>query len=71
MNGGLGFIAEVRKPLIGAVMLVLIGVLPTDDSDRLSEACNRGLQVLIPMGVHGPRVAAVDPDHGSVTMQQG
>ena len=67
-TGALGFKASARESAIGATMLELIGVLPTDDSDRLAEACNRGLQVLIRMGVQGPRVEAVDPDDGSVTM---
>ena len=66
-----GFQEGERAIVVQGVMRELLLVLPTDDSDRLTEACNRGLQVLIGMGVYGPRVAAVDPDHGSVTMQQG
>ena len=57
-----------REIIVQGLMGELLRVLPTDDGDRLSEACNRALQVLFQMGVQGPRVAAVDPDDGSVTM---
>lgn len=66
-----GFQEGERGIVVQGLMRELLLVLPTDDSDRLAEACNRGLQVLIRTGVHGLRVEAVDPDEGSVTMQQG
>ncbi|SEP10137.1 hypothetical protein SAMN02799625_04681 [Methylobacterium sp. UNC300MFChir4.1] len=67
--GALGLKPGAREAAIGATMLELMGVLPSDDSVRLAAACNRGLEVLIQMGVSGPCVEGVDPDDGSVTMQ--
>ena len=60
---------DARETAIGAVMLELIGVLPSEDSDQLAEACNRGLRVFARMGMTGPRVEAVDAGDGSVTMR--
>ena len=64
-----GFEESEREIVVRGLMRELLLVLPTDDSGHLAEACNRGLQVLVRTGVQGPRVEAVDPDDGSVTMR--
>ena len=65
-----GFEEGEREIVIQSVMRELLLVMPIHDSDDLAEACNRGLQVLIRTNVQGPRVAAVDPHDGSVTMRK-
>lgn len=57
-----------REAAVTAIMVELLRVLPTEDSDRLAEACNRGLGELMITEASGPVVEAVDPDDGSVTM---
>lgn len=57
-----------REAAVTAIMIELLRVLPTEDSDRLAEACNRGLGELMITEASGPVVEAVDPDDGSVTM---
>ena len=63
-----GFIGAGRDMALAGVMRELLDVMPTDDSNVLAAACNRFLDRLTPMGMPGPRVEAVDPDDGSVTM---
>lgn len=63
-----GFIGAGRDMAIAGVMRELLNVMPTDDSDVLAAACNRFLDRLSTMSMPGPRVEAVDPDDGSVTM---
>ena len=58
-----------RDAAVIAVMIELLRILPTEDSDRLADACNRGLGELVITGASGPVVEAVDPDDGSVTMR--
>lgn len=60
-----------REAAVTAIMIELLRVMPTEDSDRLADACNRGLSELVITGVSGPIVEAVDPDDGSVTMLRG
>ena len=57
-----------RDAAITAIMIELLRVMPTEDSDRLAEACNRGLGELVITEALGPVVEAVDPDDGSVTI---
>ena len=60
--------SAAREAAVTAIMVELLRVLPTEDSDRLAEACNRGLGELMITAASGPVVEAVDPDDGSVTM---
>lgn len=60
-----------REAAVTAIMVELLRVMPTEDSGRLADACNRGLSELVITGVSGPIVEAVDPDDGSVTMLRG
>jgi hypothetical protein len=60
-----------REAAITAIMILLLRVMPTEDSDRLAEACNRGLGELVISEALAPIVEAVDPDDGSVTMRAG
>ncbi|GJE14970.1 hypothetical protein [Methylobacterium longum] len=57
-----------RDAAMTAIMIELLRVMPTEDSDRLAEACNYGLGELVITGALGPIVEAVDPDDGSVTI---
>lgn len=58
-----------RDAAITAIMVALLRIMPTDDSNQLAAACNRGLDDVVgAMGLNGPRVEAVDPDDGAVTM---
>ncbi|GJE53203.1 hypothetical protein GOFOIKOB_6279 [Methylobacterium tardum] len=59
-----------RDAAMTAIMVELLRVMPTEDSERLAEACNRGIGELAITGMLGSRVGAVDPDDGSVTMRQ-
>ena len=68
-EGAGGFIGAGRDMAIGGLMRELLAVMPTDDSDVLTAACNRFLDRLADMYMPGPRVEAVDPDDGSVTMR--
>lgn len=43
-----------RDAAITAIMIELLRVMPTEDSDRLAEACNRGLGELMITGVLDP-----------------
>ncbi|MHB2208661.1 hypothetical protein [Methylobacterium sp. CM6257] len=70
-GGAGGFIGAGRDMALGGLMRELLGVMPTDDSDVLAAAYNRFLDRLAAMSTPGPRVEAVDPDDGSVTMRQG
>ncbi|SDO56382.1 hypothetical protein SAMN05216360_12749 [Methylobacterium phyllostachyos] len=58
-----------RDAAITAIMVALLRIMPTDDSNQLADACNRGLGELAIIGALGPLVNAVDPDDGSVTMR--
>lgn len=57
-----------REAAVSSIMIELLRVMPTEDSDRLADACNRGLRDLVITGAVSPIVTAVDPDDGSVTM---
>ncbi|MHB2204922.1 hypothetical protein [Methylobacterium sp. CM6257] len=70
-DGAGAFLAAGRDMALGGLMRELLGVMPTDDSHVLAAACNRFLDRLATMSTPGPRVEAVDPDDGSVTMRQG
>ena len=59
-----------RDAAVTAIMIELLRVMPTEDSNQLADACNRGLAKLEITGVAGPLVGAVDPDDGSVTMRE-
>ncbi|MGE8128948.1 hypothetical protein ACQKQD_18405 [Methylobacterium sp. NPDC080182] len=67
-EGAGGFIGSGRDMALAGLMRELLGVMPTDDSDVLAAACNRFLDRLATMSMPGPRVEAIDPDDGSVTM---
>lgn len=54
---------------VSSMMGELLAVMPTEDSDVLAAACNRFLDRLATMSMPGPRVEAVDPDDGAVTMR--
>ena len=58
-----------REAAVIAIMVELLRVMPTEDSNRLAEASNRGLGKLMITEASGPVVGAVDPDDGSVTMR--
>lgn len=58
-----------REAAVTAILVELLRALPTEDSDRLAGACNRGLGELMITEASGPVVEAVDPDDGSVTMR--
>lgn len=64
-----GFTGAGRDMAVAGLMRELLGVMPTDDGDVLAAACNRFLDRLAAMNMPGPRVEAVDPDDGSVTMR--
>ncbi|MHB2208274.1 hypothetical protein [Methylobacterium sp. CM6257] len=70
-DGAGAFLAGGRDMAVGGLMRELLGVMPTENSDVLAAACNRFLDRVATMSTPGPRVEAVDPDDGSVTMRQG
>jgi hypothetical protein len=68
-QGGVPFPPTMRVTLVSVLVRSLLLVLPTTSSNALAAACNRGLDDVVgAMGLGGPRVEAVDPDDGSVTM---
>ena len=59
----------MRVTVVSVLVRSLLLVMPTTSRDALAAACNRGLDDVVgAMGLGGPRVEAVDPDDGSVTM---
>lgn len=60
---------RAREAALAAIMIELLRVMPTGDSDRLADACNRGLGGLVITEASGPVIEAVDPDDGSVTIR--
>lgn len=70
---GIGGLKHVeRAAAMSELIRKLLSVMPTDDSAILAAACNIVLaDIFAAMGLTGPRVEAVDPDDGSVTMRQG
>jgi hypothetical protein len=68
--GAGAFLAGGRDMAVAGLMCELLGVMPTEDGGVLAAACNRFLDRLATMSTPGPRVEAVDPDDGSVTMRQ-
>jgi hypothetical protein len=70
-DGAGAFLAGGRDMAVAGLMRELLDVMPTEDSNTLAAACNRFLDRLATMSTPGPRVEAVDPDDGSVTMRQG
>ena len=69
-DGAGAFLAGGRDMAVAGLMCELLDVMPTDDSSVLAAACNRFLDRLATIGTPGPRVEAVDPDDGAVTMRQ-
>ncbi|MGH1572673.1 hypothetical protein ACRAWG_20880 [Methylobacterium sp. P31] len=70
-NDGAGtFLAAGRDTAVAGLMRELLGVMPTDDSDVLAAACNRVLDSPATMSMPGPRVEAVGPYEGAVTMRR-
>jgi hypothetical protein len=65
------FLAGGRDMAVAGLVRELLAVMPTEDSDVLAAACNRFLNRLATMNAPSPRIEAVDPDDGSVTMRQG
>jgi len=66
---GAPFHPTMRVTVVSVLVRSLLLVMPTTSSDALAAACNRGLDDVVgAMGLGGPRVEAVDPSDGSVTM---
>ena len=67
---GIGGLEQVEHAAaVSVLMRALLNVMPTEDSATLAAACNSILaDIFAAMGLTGPRVEAVDPDDGSVTM---
>ena len=60
----------VRDIAMGALMQALLRVLPTDDGKLLTDVCNFALDdALGGIDPSGPRIEAIDPDDGVVTMR--
>ena len=60
----------VRDIVVGKLVQALVRVLPSEDGAFLATVCNFTLvDALGGMDTGGPRVEAVDPDDGSVTMR--
>ena len=67
---GAPFHPTMRVTIVSVLVRSLLLVLPTTSSDVLSAACNRGLDdVVDAIGIGGPRVEAVDPNDGAITMR--
>ncbi|MCJ2067490.1 hypothetical protein MKK75_01495 [Methylobacterium sp. J-030] len=67
---GLPFHPTMRVTVVSVLVGNLLPVLPTRSSDVLATASNCGLDdVAGVIEIGGPRVEAVDPDDGSVTMR--
>ena len=67
-----GFDDQARETIVARLLREILFVMPTRSSNTLTAACNRALDNTAGvMGLSGPRVEAVDPDDGSVTMRQG
>ncbi|MCJ2069565.1 hypothetical protein MKK75_12320 [Methylobacterium sp. J-030] len=67
---GAPFHPTMRVTVVSVLVRSLLLVLPTRSSDVLATACNRGLDdVAGVIEIGGPRVEAVDPDDGAVTMR--
>ena len=61
-----------RETLVARLLRELLSVMPTQCSNTLTAACNHALDNTAGvMGFSGPRVEAVDPDDGSVSMRRG
>ena len=61
-----------RETLVARLLRDLLSVMPTHCSNALTAACNHALDNTDGvMGLSGPRVEAIDPDDGSVTMRHG
>ncbi|MCJ2049395.1 hypothetical protein [Methylobacterium sp. J-070] len=66
---GAEFHPTAREATVSVLVRSLLAVMPTRSSDILAGACNRGLDDVVgAIGLVSPRVEAVDPDDGSVTM---
>ena len=66
---GAEFHPTAREASVSVLVRCLLGVMPTRSSDMLAVACNRGLDDVVgAVRLLSPRVEAVDPDDGSVTM---
>jgi hypothetical protein len=67
-----GFDELARETVVARLLSEILSVMPTRSSSTLVAACNRALDNTAGvMGPSRPRVEAVDPDDGSVTMRQG
>ena len=69
---GAPFHPTMRVTVVSVLARSLLLVMPTTSSDALAAACNRALDDVVGViGLGGPRVEAVHPDDGSVTIRQG
>ena len=67
---GAEFRPTAREAIVSVLVRSLLVIMPTTSSDVLVAACNRGLDDMVgAAGLVSPRVEAVDPDDGSVTMR--
>ncbi|MGU3330317.1 hypothetical protein ACLBXB_25670 [Methylobacterium mesophilicum] len=61
-----------RETVVARLLREILFAMPTRSSRALATACNRALDNTAGvMGLSSPRVEAVNPDDGSVTMRQG
>ena len=59
-----------RETVVARLLREILFVMPTQCSNTPTAACNCALDNTVGvMGLSGPRVEAVDPDDGSVTMR--
>ena len=66
---GAPFHPTMRVTVVSVLVRSLLLVLPTVSSDAIAAACNRGLEEVVgAIGIGGPRIEAVDPSDGAVTM---
>jgi hypothetical protein len=61
----------IREALMVELLRELLSVMPTSSGLDLADACNRCLHRIAGLHLPIPRVEAVDPGDGSVTMQEG
>ena len=59
----------IREALMVEMLRAVLSVMPTSSGLDLAAACNRCLDRIAGLHLPIPRVAAVDPDDGSVTMR--
>ncbi|TXN00060.1 hypothetical protein FV242_23340 [Methylobacterium sp. WL64] len=65
-----GFDDLARETVVARLLREILFAMPTRSSKTLATACNRALDNTAGvMGLSSPRVEAVDPNDGSVTMR--